>query len=102
MCDTWTDSACRPVILSSRVVVRAAAARLMIPLALTPGSGVSLNASGLAVVGGGGVGEVAGGGAGDAGGDAPPQAAAQTTTAATPAGAGFAATHTRGREYLRQ
>src|SRR5260370_29462632 len=89
MCETWTDSACRPVILSSRVVVRAAAVRLMVPLALTPGSGVSLNASGLAVVEGEGVGEVTGVGEGDVEDDPPPQATAQSAIAASHALAHF-------------
>src|SRR5260370_37482249 len=97
MCETWTDSACRPVILSSRVVVRAAAVRLMVPLALTPGTGVSLNASGLAGVEGDRVGEQTRVGEGDVEDDPPPQATAQSAIAAGHARADCNPAHRRGR-----
>src|SRR6266852_4658290 len=43
MCDTWEESGCRPLIFSSIVVLVAPANTVIVPAALTPGSGRMLN-----------------------------------------------------------
>src|SRR5881397_1208225 len=60
MCDTCRDVACRPVISTSIVVPVALAVTTIVPVAVTPGSGFSLNG-----IPAGGLGDCAGLGAGD-------------------------------------
>src|SRR5437867_9219789 len=70
MCDTCRDVACRPVILTSIVVPVAPAVTRIVPAAVTPGSGFSLNDTPA-----GGLGELAGAAV------SPPQAAPASTIA---------------------
>src|SRR5690349_13081560 len=72
MCETWVELAWRPLIISSSVVVRAAAVRLIVPVALTPGSGVSLKFSGVALAEADGAGEAVEVGDGEVDTDVPP------------------------------
>ena len=82
MCETWDEFACRPLTFSSMAVVLWSANSVIVPLAVTPGSGVRRNVTPF------GLGEDVGldeaGGVGEAVvADSPPQAIAQTATATT-------------------
>src|SRR5260370_10835095 len=85
MCETCDEFACRPVILSSTVTVFGAAITVIVPLAVTPGSGLSLKRRPVGLGLGEGFGEEAGG-VGDGDCDAPdwpPHAIAQSASAPT-------------------
>src|SRR2546430_6865558 len=77
MCETWDEFACRPPTFSSMAVVLWSANSVIVPVAVTPGSGVRRNVTPFGLGEDVGPGEAGGGGEGGVG-DSPPPAIAQT------------------------
>src|SRR5260370_16414489 len=72
MWETWRESAPRPAIFSSTVTVPWPVVRVIVPFAVTPGSGASLKSRPLGLGDGDGLEDCGGGGGGGGEAGAPP------------------------------